>query len=94
MTTQDSHVCLIGIGMPIENRENGYIAPWEAAEIATDCINEAVQLVVQPAPPSSPSALVCANFKDAFNQILAKRVRGSRVKLGCGEDIPHTRVGF
>lgn len=94
MTTRDSHVCTVGIGMPMETRENGYIAPWVAEEIATECINRATELVIRPAPPESPSALVCLNFKDTFSRLLNERVLGSRVNLGCRKGIPPTRVGF
>lgn len=94
MTTRDSHICEVGIGMPIETQENGYISPWAAADIATECINQASELVVLPAPPDNPSALVCMKFKDTFSQLLRQRVGGSRVNLGCGKGIPPTRVGF
>jgi hypothetical protein len=94
MTTRDSQVCTVGIGMPIETRENGHIAPWEAEEIATECINKASNSVIRPAPPESPSALVCMNFKDTFSQLLNERVLGSRVNLGCRKGIPPTRFGF
>ena len=36
MTTGDSCVCSLGIGMPMETQENGYIASWAAEEIAAD----------------------------------------------------------
>jgi len=94
MTTGDSSVCSLTIGMPVETRANGYIAPWEAAEITAECINEAATLVIRPAPPDSPSALVCRNFKDTFYELLKKSVRGSRVEQGCISGIPVTRVGF
>lgn len=94
MTTGDSSVCSLGIEMPVETLANGYIAPWEAAEIAAECINEASELVIRPAPPESPSALVCRNFKDTFLELLKKSVRGSRVEIGCKPGIPVTRVGF
>jgi hypothetical protein len=94
MTTRDSHVCKVGIGMPIETRETGFIALWEAEEIATECINKASDSVIRPAPPESPSALVCMNFKDTFSQLLNERVLGSRVTLGCRQGIAPTRVGF
>lgn len=94
MTTGDSFVCSLNIEMPIETRVNGYIAPWEAAEIAAECINKASELVIRPAPPETPSALVCRNFKDTFLAILKESVRGSRVDLGCKPGIPVTRVGF
>lgn len=94
MTTGDSSVCALTIGMPVETLANGYIASWEAAEIAAECINEASDLVIRPAPPESPSALVCRNFKDTLLGILKETVRGSRVELGCKPGIPVTRVGF
>jgi hypothetical protein len=94
MTTQDKHVCLVGIGMPMETRTEGYISPWDAGEIAAECINEASNRVVKPAPPSVPSALACSTFKDELSRILNERIYGSRVKLGCTVGIPHTRVGF
>ena len=94
MTTRDSHLCAVGIGMPIETRDHGYIPPWAAADIATECINQASELVVLPAPPDNPSALVCMKFKDTFNQLLNERVLGARVNLGCRKGIPPTRVGF
>jgi hypothetical protein len=78
----------------VESRANGYIAPWEAAEIAAECINKASELVILPAPPESPSALVCRNFKDTFHEILKESVRGSRVEQGCKSGLPVTRVGF
>jgi hypothetical protein len=94
MTTGDSSVCALTIGMPVETRANGYIASWEAAEIAAECINKASDLVIRPAPPESPSALVCRNFKDTFLELLKEIVRGSRVEIGCRPGIPVTRVGF
>ena len=87
-------MCTLNIEMPIETKANGYIAPWEAAEIAAECINKASELVIRPAPPESPSALVCRNFMDAFQTFLRESVRGSRVKQGCNSGIPVTRVGF
>lgn len=94
MTTGDSSVCALNIEMPIETLANGYIPSWEAAEIAAECINQASELVIRPAPPESPSALVCRSFKDTFQEILKKSVRGSRVEVGCKPGIPVTRVGF
>ncbi|WP_224367817.1 hypothetical protein [Hyalangium versicolor] len=94
MTTHDSHICALGIGMPIETRDNGYIPAWEAAEIATECINLASERIVLPAPPDNPSALVCLQFKDTFHLLLTERVLGARVNLGCRKDISPTRVGF
>jgi hypothetical protein len=94
MTTGDSAVCPVTIGMPIETEANGYIGSWWAAEIAADCINEASELVIRPAPPESPSALVCMHFVDTVHEILNKRVVGSRVTQKCKPGIPVTRVGF
>jgi hypothetical protein len=94
MTTKDSHVCAVGIGMPVENKQNGYISSWDAGEIAADCINSAAERAIQPASADNPSALVCLNFKNTLSQILGERVRGSRVKQGCQQGIPPTRVGF
>jgi hypothetical protein len=94
MTTQDSHVCAVGIGMPIESRERGYIAQWDAAEIATACINKASESVVLPAPPETPAAQACLNFKTALSQLLNEQILGSRVSLGCRPGIASTRIGF
>lgn len=94
MTTGDSCVCSLGIGMPMETQENGYIASWEAAEIAAECINKASALVIRPAPPDSPSALVCRSFLEAFHRMLNESVVGSRVTQRCSPSIPVTRVGF
>lgn len=94
MTTGNSAVCALTIGMPVETRDNGYIASWEAAEIAAECINKASDLVIRPAPPESPAALVCRSFKDTFLEILKETVRGSRVEIGCRPGIPVTRIGF
>jgi hypothetical protein len=94
MTIRDSHICTVGIGLPIETRETGYVAPWMAEEIATDCINKASDEVIRPAPPESPSALVCMSFKDTLSQLLNERILGSRVTLGCRKGVPLTRVGF
>lgn len=94
MTTRDSHVCAVGIGMPIQNKQNGYIASWEAGEIAADCINMAAERVIQPASADNPSALVCLNFKNTLSQVLREKVEGSRVNQGCRPGIPPTRVGF
>jgi hypothetical protein len=74
MTTKDSHVCAVGVGMPIENKQNGYITSWEAGEIAADCINMAAERAIQPASADNPSALVCLNFKNTLFQILRERV--------------------
>jgi hypothetical protein len=94
MTTGDSYVCALAIGMPIETKKNGYISPREAAYIAAECIEEAARYVIQPAPPESLSAIVCMKFKDEFDRILRERIRGSRVNLGCRPGIPETLVGF
>lgn len=94
MTTGDSHLCVVGIGMPIETRVNGYIAPWYAAEVAADCINEAAERAIRPAPPSTPAAIACMSFKDSLNEILNEQVYGSRANLGCNAGIPVTRVNF
>ena len=94
MTTGDSYVCALAIGMPIETKKDGYISPREAAYIAAECIQEASRHVIQPAPPEILSAIVCMNFKDEFHRILNERVRGSRVSLGCRPGIPETLVGF
>ena len=94
MSTGDSSVCALNIGMPIETKENGYIGSWAAAEIAADCINRAADLIIRPAPPENPSALVCLNFKDTFLKLLKESVLGSRVDIGCEPGIPVTRVGF
>ena len=87
-------MCSLNIEMPIETRVDGYIAPWEAAEIAAECINKASELVIRPAPPESTASLVCRSFKDTLQEILKESVRGSRVNLGCKPGIPVTRVGF
>jgi hypothetical protein len=94
MTTRDSHVCKVGIGMPMETQEKGVIPSWEASEIAAECINRASEYVIRPAPPESPSALVCTSFKDALSQLMSEAVLGSRVNLGCRPGIPPSRVGF
>lgn len=94
MTTGDSHLCALGIGMPMETRDLGQIPAWEAADIATEFINLASARAVLPAPPDRPSAVVCLQFKDTFHQLLTERVLGARVNLGCRKDIPPTRVGF
>lgn len=94
MTTQDSHVCLVGIGMPMHTRQDGVIPSWAAGEIAAECINDAADEAVRPAPPTVPSAVACTSFKDELARILGKRVMGSRVALGCTAGIPHTQVGF
>jgi len=80
--------------MPMETKDNGVIPPWEASDIAAECINRASDYVIRPAPPDSPSALVCTSFKDALNQILGEQVLGSRVNLGCRPGIHPTRIGF
>ena len=94
MTTRDSHVCLIGIGMPIFTRADGLMTSWDAAEIAAECITEAADRAVRPAPPSVPSAVACMNFKNELERTLHGRVIGSRVTLKCEAGIPHTQVGF
>jgi hypothetical protein len=94
MTTGDTHLCSVNIGMPIETKMNGYIAPWYAAEIAEDCINEAAELAIRPAPPSTPSALACTNFKEMLDRLLSMKVQGARTKLRCNPGIPVTRVNF
>jgi hypothetical protein len=94
MTTGDVHLCVVGIGMPVETELNGYISPWDAAEVATDCINEATALAIQPAPPDVPSALACTNFRDTVHRLLREKVVGSRVKPVCRKDVPTTRIGF
>jgi hypothetical protein len=94
MTTGDIYLCSVGIGMPIETGANGYIAPWYAAEIAADCVNEAAERAIRPAPPSTPAALACMDFKNQLSAILNKAVYGSRVNLGCNPGIPVTRVNF
>ena len=94
MTTGDTHLCSVNIGMPIENRVNGYIAPWYASEIAEDCVNAAAERAIQPAPPSTPSALACMNFKGMLTTLLSERVPGSRVKSLCTAGVPVTRVNF
>jgi hypothetical protein len=94
MTTGDTYLCAVNIGMPIENQQNGYIAPWYAAEIAEDCVNEAAERAIRPAPPSTPSALACMNFKSMLDEILRRKVQGSRAKLICRAGIPVTRVNF
>jgi len=94
MTTGDTYLCAVNIGMPIENRQNGYIAPWYAAEIAEDCVNEAAERAIRPAPPSTPSALACMNFRGMLTTLLNERVPGSRVKPLCTAGVPVTRVNF
>jgi hypothetical protein len=94
MTTGDTHLCSVNIGMPIENQMNGYIAPWYAAEIAEDCVNAAAERAIRPAPPSTPSALACMNFRATLLAVLNERVKGSRVTSRCTAGIPVTRVNF
>jgi hypothetical protein len=80
--------------MPIETGANGYIPPWYAAELAADCVNEAAERAIRPAPPSTPAAIACMDFKNQLSVILNKVVYGSRVNLGCNPGIPVTRVNF
>jgi len=94
MTTGDTYLCAVNIGMPIENQQNGYIAPWYAAEIAEDCVNEAAERAIRPAPPSTPSALACTNFKETLDKLLRMKVQGSRANLRCNPGVPVTRVNF
>jgi hypothetical protein len=94
MTTKDAHVCVVGIGMPIENQQNGYIPAWEAGEIAADCINTAAERSIQPASADNPSSLVCSTFRSTLLQLLGEKVKGSRVTPRCREGIPSTRIGF
>lgn len=94
MTTGDAHLCVVGIGMPVETSANGYIASWYAAELAADCVNEAAERAIRPAPPSTPSALACMDFKNLLHAILNKAVYGSRANFGCNPGIPVTRVNF
>lgn len=94
MTTGDTYLCSLGIGMPVETGANGYIPSWYAAELAADCVNEAAERAIRPAPPSTPAAIACMDFKNQLNVILNKVVYGSRVNLGCNPGIPVTRVNF
>ncbi|MBM7112417.1 hypothetical protein [Archangium primigenium] len=94
MTTHDSHVCLVGIGMPVRTRAQGLISSWDASDFAATCIHEASDRVVRPSPPSVPSALACMNFKAELARLLNERVMGSRVTLRCDAGIPRTRLGF
>lgn len=94
MTTEESHVCAVGIGMPIQNMQNGYISAWDAGEIAADCINMAADRAIRPASADNPTALVCSSFRNTLSQLLAEKVKGSRVNQGCKQGIPPTRVGF
>lgn len=85
---------LLVVTIPVESRTTGYIAPWYAAEIAEDCVNAAAERAIQPAPPSTPSALACMNFKGMLTTLLSERVPGSRVKSLCTAGVPVTRVNF
>jgi hypothetical protein len=94
MTTLESHVCAVGIGMPIQNTQNGYISSWDAGEIAAECINMAADRAIRPASADNPTALVCSDFRNTLTQILGEKVKGSRVNQGCKPGIQPTRVGF
>ena len=94
MTTGDTYLCSVNIGMPIESQKNGYIAPWYAAELAEDCVNEAAERAIRPAPPSTPSALACMNFRGMLTTLLSERVPSSRVTSRCTAGVPVTRINF
>ena len=94
MTTHDSFVCLVSMEMPLRTWANGDISHWDAADIATECIQEASEHVVQPAPPSVPSAVACGDFRNELGRLLSQKVIGSRVSARCKTGVPRTRVGF
>jgi len=94
MTTGDTYLCSVNIGMPIENQKNGYIAPWYAAELAEECVNEAAERAIRPAPPSTPSALACMSFRGMLTTLMRERVPGSRVTPQCTAGVPVTRINF
>ena len=94
MTTRDSHVCRVSMEMPLRTWENGDISNWDAEDIATECINEASESIVRPAPPSVTTAVACTSFKNELSRLLSLRVVGSRVSSVCKEGAPRTRVGF
>ena len=94
MTTLESSVCLVSIGMPIQSHQYSFISSWDASQFAADCINDASAEVVQPAPPSTPTALACMSFKNELMRLMNDRVKGSRVTFGCPAGVPHTRIGF
>jgi hypothetical protein len=94
MTTRDSFVCTIGVGMPIQNKQNGFITTWAAQSIAAECANKASELAILPAPATAPSALVCQGFRDQYSALLDKAVRGSRVTGMCHRKTTPVRIGF
>lgn len=94
MTTGDKQACVVGIGLPMHTDADGFIATWQAQELATQCITQAANNVVKPAPPSVPTALACMSFRKELTRLLDEHIRGSRVTSWCEENVPRTRVGF
>jgi hypothetical protein len=94
MTTRDAYICKIGIGIPIQTKQNGYITTREAQSLAAECANRAAERAIQPAPATSPSALVCQSFKDTYHELLNELVIGSRVRLTCHQKTTPVKIGF
>jgi len=94
MTTRDAYICKIGVGMPIQTKNNGYITTREAQSLAAECANRAAERAIQPAPATSPSALVCQSFKDTYNELLNELVVGARVRLACHQKTTPVKIGF
>jgi hypothetical protein len=94
MTTRDSFVCTIGVGMPIETEEEGFITYRAAQSVAAECANKASELAILPAPATAPSAIVCQGFREQYHALLDKAVRGSRVTAMCHKKTTPVRIGF
>lgn len=89
--TLEPFVCKFGIGMPIETEAVGPLSTALAQRIAADCANGALGRVL--ASPISPSpGLVCEQFKNTFDEILDRAVRGSRVTTLCDKKTTPTRI--
>jgi hypothetical protein len=92
-STLDPFFCKFGVGMPIETEEVGFMSDALAQRIAADFANTALRDVLA-SPVSSLPGLVCEQFKNTFDEILDRAVRGSRVTTLCDKKTTPTRVEF
>jgi hypothetical protein len=90
-TTLEPFVCKFGVGMPIETGDAGPISSALAQRIAADCANEAGAIVLKAATTIPSPGLVCEKFKNTFDEILDRAVRGSRVTTLCDKKTTPTR---
>jgi len=90
--TGDAHVCRLGVGMPLENK-NGLIPTEDAQRRAARCANLAAQFAFESVTPATPLVLACQGFRDAYDLTLRGMVAGSRVSLQCHKKTTPSYVG-